>query len=93
RLANFGVNDIRLSDRQAQVLHLLVDGKSNKEIAAVRGGSWYTARNIVRELLELFQVHSRSELVHVAITRGISGTCSVDRPAFDRQHREKGWSS
>jgi DNA-binding CsgD family transcriptional regulator len=72
RLADFGVDDIRLSDRQAEVLRLLAEGKSNKEIAAVRGGSWYTARNIVRELLELFRVHSRSELVRVAVARGIA---------------------
>ncbi len=71
RLANFGVHEIRLTDRQANVLRLLVEGKSNKEIAAVRGGSWYTARNIVRELLAVFGVRSRGELVRVAIARGI----------------------
>ncbi len=71
RLANFGVADIRLSERQAQVLRLLAEGKTNKEIAIVRGGSWRTARNIVRELLQLFRVHSRSELVRLAITRGM----------------------
>jgi DNA-binding CsgD family transcriptional regulator len=70
-LANFRVAEIRLTDRQAEVLRLLVEGKSNKEIAAVRGGSWYTARNIVRELLDLFGVRSRSELVRVAIARGV----------------------
>jgi DNA-binding CsgD family transcriptional regulator len=71
RLTDFSVADIRLSDRQAEVLRLLVQGKTNKGIAAVRGGSWYTARNIVRELLDLFHVHSRSELVRVAIARGV----------------------
>ncbi len=40
RLANLGVHEIRLSERQADVLRLLVAGRSNKEIATIRGGSW-----------------------------------------------------
>jgi DNA-binding CsgD family transcriptional regulator len=71
RLASFGVQDVRLSERQVAVLRLLAAGKSNKEIASERGGSWYTARNVVRELITIFGVRSRSELVRVAIARGI----------------------
>ena len=70
RLTNLGVQEVRLTERQADVLRLLVAGRSNKEIATIRGGSWYTARNIVRELLGTFGVRSRGELVRVAIARG-----------------------
>ena len=71
RIAVHGVRDIRLSDRQTAILRLVAEGKSNKEIASQRGGSWYTARNVVRELIALFGVRTRSDLVRVATARGL----------------------
>ena len=71
RVAEKQLDEIRLTERQIDVLRLVAAGKSNKGIAAVRGGSWYTARNVVRELISLFGVRNRSELVRVAVARGI----------------------
>jgi DNA-binding CsgD family transcriptional regulator len=81
RIAQFGVRDLRLSSRHAEVLSLLGAGKSNKEIASIRRGSWYAARNIVRELISMFGVRSRSELVRVAIARGIVADTSAGKTA------------
>jgi DNA-binding NarL/FixJ family response regulator len=81
RLAEFGLREIRLTSRHADVLRLVAAGKSNKEIALARGGSWYTARNIVRELLVLFGAQSRAELVRVAIARGVLPGPERPRPS------------
>lgn len=69
--------DVRLSDRHVAVLRLVADGKTNKEIAAARGVSFYTARNMVRELLALFGVRTRGELAGVAVARGLISHPSV----------------
>ncbi len=61
--------DIHLSDRHTQVLRLVAQGMTNKEIAASRGVSFFTARNMVRELLALFGVRTRGELAALAAAR------------------------
>jgi DNA-binding CsgD family transcriptional regulator/tetratricopeptide (TPR) repeat protein len=71
RVTSPGDLGVQLSERQTRILALVAAGKSNKEIAAERGGSWYTARNVVRELIALFGVRSRSDLVRIAVARGI----------------------
>jgi DNA-binding CsgD family transcriptional regulator/tetratricopeptide (TPR) repeat protein len=62
----------RLSERQLGILRLVSEGKSNKEIAAECGVSFYTARNSVRDLLRLLNVRTRGELSAIAVARGIS---------------------
>ena len=63
--------EMRLSERHIAVLRLVAEGKTNKEIAAKRGLSFFTARNMVRELLALFGVRTRGELAALAAARGI----------------------
>jgi DNA-binding CsgD family transcriptional regulator len=67
--------DTRLSGRHIAVLKLIAEGKTNKEIAAARGLAFFTARNMVRELLALFGVRTRGQLAALAVSRGI-----VSRP-------------
>ncbi len=64
--------ETRLSERHLSVLRLVAQGLSNKQIAAARGVSFYTARNTVRELLALLGVRTRAELAGVAIARGVA---------------------
>jgi DNA-binding CsgD family transcriptional regulator len=59
----------RLSPSQMSVLRLVVEGKTYKEIAALRGGSWRTARNIVHVLFRKFNVKSKGELIALVTRR------------------------
>ncbi|HZY95638.1 MAG TPA: helix-turn-helix transcriptional regulator [Candidatus Cybelea sp.] len=66
-----GVGEVRLGERHLAVLRLVAEGKTNKEIGAVRGISALTARNVVRELLRRFGATNRTELGRTARERGI----------------------
>ncbi len=65
--------EARLTPRQIEVIRLIAEGRSNKEIAAARGIAYHTARNTVSEILALFGVDSRAELARVATARGLLG--------------------
>lgn len=69
---------IRLSPTQRDVLQLVADGNTYKEIAAQRGGSWKTARNLVHALFRKFGVRSKGELVAAAGRRRL-----LERPVHD----------
>jgi DNA-binding CsgD family transcriptional regulator len=63
--------EARLTKRQLEVLRLIAEGRSNKEIAAARGIAYHTARNSVSEILALLGVESRTELAGLAAARGL----------------------
>lgn len=65
--------EARLTPRQMDVLRLVAEGRSNKEIAAARGIAYHTARNTVSDILTLLGVDSRTELARVATARGLLG--------------------
>nr|WP_095051677.1 LuxR C-terminal-related transcriptional regulator [Pseudomonas sp. Irchel s3b2] len=51
-----------MTNREQEVLHLLLDGKSNKQIAISLGISDFTVRDYVSSILRKKGVNSRSEL-------------------------------
>jgi DNA-binding NarL/FixJ family response regulator len=55
-----------LTDREMQVLRLMAQSKSNKEIAKVLFISENTVKNHVRNILEKLHLHSRMEAVTYA---------------------------
>jgi len=59
-----------LSDREMEVLALVVDGKSNKEIAAQLGISHQTVKNHITSILRKFGVEDRTQAVVYALKRG-----------------------
>ena len=61
----------RLSRRERQVLHLLASNKNNKEVAHGLGISVRTAEAHRRRIMEKLELHSVSELIHLAIRHGI----------------------
>jgi DNA-binding CsgD family transcriptional regulator len=63
--------EARLSKRHLDILPLVAQGMTNKEIAALRGGSELTARNTVREAIALLGVRNRAQLASVAAQRGL----------------------
>lgn len=59
-----------LSDREMEVLELVVEGKSNKEIAATLGISHQTVKNHITSILRKFGVEDRTQAVVYALKRG-----------------------
>lgn len=60
-----------LSSREQEVLELVVDGLTNKEIARVLGISDITARNHVISLLSKLNAKDRTEAATIALRRGL----------------------
>jgi DNA-binding NarL/FixJ family response regulator len=60
-----------LTDREKQVLKLVAEGRSNKEVAELLGISVKTAMTHREHVMEKLGVHNRTELVRFAIKRGV----------------------
>ena len=60
-----------LTDREKQVLKLVAEGSSNKEIAQTLDISVKTAMAHREHLMEKLDVHSRTELIKFALRRGV----------------------
>jgi len=60
-----------LTDREKQVLKLVAEGKSNKEVAEILGISVKTAMSHREHVMEKLGVHNRTELVRFAIRKGV----------------------
>jgi DNA-binding NarL/FixJ family response regulator len=60
-----------LTDREKQVLKLVAEGLSNKEVAEVLGISVKTAMSHREKVMEKLDVHNRTELVRFALRRGV----------------------
>lgn len=60
-----------LTDREKQVLKLVAEGKSNKEVAEVLGISVKTAMSHRERVMEKLGVHNRTELMRFAIKQGV----------------------
>jgi DNA-binding NarL/FixJ family response regulator len=61
----------RLAPRQREVLQLLTEGKTNKEIAATLGITLKTAETHRAQIMARLNLHSMSELVRYAIRNRI----------------------
>ena len=61
-----------LSVREREVLSLIVDGRSNREIAAVLGITEGTVKCHVSVILMRLNVHDRTQAVLVALQRGLA---------------------
>jgi len=60
-----------LTDREKQVLKLVAEGHSNKEVADELGISVKTAMSHREHIMEKLDLHSRTELIRFAIKQGI----------------------
>jgi len=60
-----------LTDREKQVLKLLAEGKSNKEVATELGISVKTAMSHREHIMEKLDLHNRTDLVKFALRQGV----------------------
>jgi DNA-binding NarL/FixJ family response regulator len=60
-----------LSGRERQVLQLIAEGKSTKEVARVLGISYKTAESHRTRLMEKLDIHETASIVRYAIRQGI----------------------
>ncbi len=60
-----------LTDREKQVLKLVAEGHSNKEVAEVLGISVKTAMSHREHVMEKLGVHNRTELMRFALKKGV----------------------
>ena len=61
--------EVRLNDREMEVLRLLVQGLANKEIAARMDISESTVKNTLQQLFAKTNVRTRAQLVRVALEK------------------------
>lgn len=67
-----GSTDYQLSDREKEILHLMVEGDNYKTIADKSFISYETVRTHVKHIYRKLHVASRSEAVMKAIQQGLS---------------------
>ena len=60
-----------LTDREKQVLKLVAEGHSNKEVAQVLGISVKTAMSHRERVMQKLDIHNRTELVKFALKQGV----------------------
>ena len=65
---------LRLTPREREILQLLAEGKSNKEVASLLGISVNTAEAHRSNIMLKLNLHSLAELVHYAIRNNIIKT-------------------
>ncbi|HTM24960.1 MAG TPA: response regulator transcription factor [Vicinamibacterales bacterium] len=61
----------RLTDREKQVLKLVAEGRSNKEVAELLGVSVKTAMSHREHLMFKLRAHNRTEVIRFALRRGV----------------------
>ena len=60
-----------LTDREKEILQLLAEGKSNKEVAALLNLSPYTVETHRTHLMQKLNLHNTAEIVLYAVRKGI----------------------
>ncbi len=81
-VARYALEDVRkpqragdpydtLTDREKQVLKLVAEGRSNKEVADVLGITVKTAMSHREHVMLKLDLHNRTELVRFALERGV----------------------
>lgn len=73
RLQKFGADDTYelLTAREREVLQLVAEGRSNKEVAGLLGLSLYTVETHRTHILQKLNLHSVPELILYAVRKGI----------------------
>lgn len=73
--------DKRLPTRLRQVLPLIAEGRTNKDIAQALGVTTHTAEMHVRRLMNALKATSRTQLVRIALEQGLIEIMPSRRPS------------
>jgi two-component system, NarL family, response regulator NreC len=60
-----------LTTREREVLQLLAEGRSNKDVAGVLNLSLYTVETHRSNILQKLHLHNQAELILYAIRKGV----------------------
>ncbi len=60
-----------LTDREREVFHLVVEGKTNKEIARIMGIALKTAKNHRTNMMNKLDLHNTADIVRYAARKGL----------------------
>ncbi len=60
-----------LTDREKQVLKLVAEGRSNKEVAELLGITVKTAMSHRERIMQKLDLHSRTDLIRFALVKGV----------------------
>jgi len=71
-----------LTRREVQIIGALVDGQTNKDIAATFGISEYTVKHHLTNIYDKLGVYNRVELVLFAINRGLCALTTTTTPSL-----------
>lgn len=71
-LVSPGSSDFQLSEREKEILHLMIEGHNYKSIAERSFISYETVRTHVKHIYKKLHVASRSEAIRKAIQQGLS---------------------
>jgi two-component system nitrate/nitrite response regulator NarL len=63
------IRSVKMTRREQDVIDLIANGRSNKEIASALNIAVYTVKSHVHHILEKLALHSRLELASYALTR------------------------
>jgi two-component system response regulator NreC len=70
-VAMSGASPPELTEREREVLQLVAEGKTSKEIAEKLGITWRTAESHRTHIMEKLAIHDTAGLVHYAIRHGL----------------------
>ena len=65
------VKDVKLTPREREVLHWVVEGKTNPEIGIILGTSWRTVRKQLESIFQKLNVETRTAAAMRAVEMGI----------------------
>lgn len=75
---------VRLTSREQEIIELIAEGLSNKDIARRLNVATYTVKSHVHNILEKLSLHTRLQLANYAHAHGITGTNPVSAYDSDR---------
>ena len=70
------IESVRMTKREREVIELIAEGLSNKEIAQKLGIATYTVKSHVHNILEKLALHTRLQVASYAHAQGDSETRS-----------------
>lgn len=73
-----------LFEREVQVLRLLAEGRSSKEVATALNLAVETVRTYRKSLMKKLKIHNVAELVHFAASAGVIVLAEPNKGTYDR---------